>query len=183
LRLAIIENESMIENEISEDESLENNRNNTILLKTARLKSYVKEAVLTEKIQKQLFDDEKVFVNDLEKINTIQVELMLLQRPLTLRRLKNCPMLFLNPLPKKVNILMSTGNGHYPSYFGFIGHGMLTGVVYGELFKFPPSNFILASIRALTKTEVTNGGCLLIVRNYLENRLNCGMACEQGRLK
>jgi len=144
------------------------------------LKSVVDEAVLIHKIRKRIFDNQKNFVSDSKSFLLEQIENILIQRPLSLRRLENCPTLLLHPIPvNKVSILISTGNGNYPSFSGFIGDGMLTSVVYGGIFNFPSSDSILASIRRLSKSNM-NSGCILIVRNYTINRLNCGLACEQA---
>ncbi|KAK2100374.1 hypothetical protein P7K49_021722 [Saguinus oedipus] len=76
---------------------------------------------------------------------------------------------------------------------GFIGKGMLTGVIAGAVFTSPAVGSILAAIRAVAqagtgKPGIWEGlrpgghvGTLLIVKNYTGDRLNFGLAREQAR--
>ncbi|RVA85370.1 dihydroxyacetone kinase subunit DhaK, partial [Mesorhizobium sp. M7A.F.Ca.CA.004.02.1.1] len=69
------------------------------------------------------------------------------------------------------------GAGHEPSHAGFVGKGMLTAAVSGEIFASPSVEAVLAAIRAVTGPA----GCLLIVKNYTGDRLNFGLAAEKAR--
>ncbi|XP_075357964.1 triokinase/FMN cyclase isoform X3 [Mycteria americana] len=62
---------------------------------------------------------------------------------------------------------------------GYIGKGMLTGVVAGAVFTSPAVGSILAAIRAVTRAGAA--GTLLIVKNYTGDRLNFGLALERAR--
>ncbi|NXY00475.1 TKFC cyclase, partial [Centropus bengalensis] len=62
---------------------------------------------------------------------------------------------------------------------GYIGKGMLTGVVAGAVFTSPAVGSILAAIRAVTQAGAA--GTLLIVKNYTGDRLNFGLALERAR--
>ncbi|WP_292580125.1 dihydroxyacetone kinase subunit DhaK, partial [Mesorhizobium sp.] len=64
-----------------------------------------------------------------------------------------------------------------PSHAGFVGAGMLTAAVSGEIFASPSVEAVLAAIRATTGPA----GCLLIVKNYTGDRLNFGLAAEKAR--
>uniref|UniRef100_A0A0C9S0W2 TSA: Wollemia nobilis Ref_Wollemi_Transcript_28615_2644 transcribed RNA sequence n=1 Tax=Wollemia nobilis TaxID=56998 RepID=A0A0C9S0W2_9CONI len=77
----------------------------------------------------------------------------------------------------KVAIISGGGSGHEPAHAGFVGVGMLTSAVCGDIFTSPPANSILAGIRAVTGPQ----GCLLIVKNYTGDRLNFGLAAEQAK--
>ncbi|MFM9271090.1 dihydroxyacetone kinase subunit DhaK [Halomonas elongata] len=78
---------------------------------------------------------------------------------------------------RQVAVLSGGGAGHEPAHAGFIGDGMLTGVISGNLFASPSVEPILAAIR-----EVCGGaGCLLVVKNYTGDRLNFGLAAERAR--
>jgi len=77
----------------------------------------------------------------------------------------------------KVAVISGGGSGHEPAHAGFVGPGMLTAAVSGDVFTSPPVDSILAAIRAVTGPM----GCLLIVKNYTGDRLNFGLAAEQAK--
>ncbi|RWH72062.1 dihydroxyacetone kinase subunit DhaK [Mesorhizobium sp.] len=77
----------------------------------------------------------------------------------------------------KVAVVSGGGAGHEPSHAGFVGAGMLTAAVSGEIFASPSVEAVLAAIRATTGPA----GCLLIVKNYTGDRLNFGLAAEKAR--
>ena len=77
----------------------------------------------------------------------------------------------------KVAVVSGGGAGHEPSHAGFVGKGMLTAAVSGEIFASPSVEAVLAAIRATAGSV----GCLLIVKNYTGDRLNFGLAAEQAR--
>uniref|UniRef100_A0A0E0KIB1 3,4-dihydroxy-2-butanone kinase n=1 Tax=Oryza punctata TaxID=4537 RepID=A0A0E0KIB1_ORYPU len=77
----------------------------------------------------------------------------------------------------KVAVISGGGSGHEPAHVGFVGPGMLTAAVSGDVFTSPPVDSILAAIRAVTGPM----GCLLIVKNYTGDRLNFGLAAEQAK--
>lgn len=77
----------------------------------------------------------------------------------------------------KVAVISGGGSGHEPAHAGFVGEGMLTAAVCGDVFTSPPVDSILAGIRAVTGPM----GCLLIVKNYTGDRLNFGLAAEQAK--
>ncbi|MBY3020642.1 dihydroxyacetone kinase subunit DhaK [Rhizobium leguminosarum] len=77
----------------------------------------------------------------------------------------------------KVAIISGGGAGHEPSHAGFVGKGMLTAAVSGEIFASPSVDAVLTAIRAVTGEK----GALLIVKNYTGDRLNFGLAAEKAR--
>ncbi|CAO2823314.1 unnamed protein product [Amaranthus hypochondriacus] len=77
----------------------------------------------------------------------------------------------------KVSVISGGGSGHEPAHAGFVGQGMLTAAICGDIFASPPVDSILAGIRAVTGPK----GCLLIVKNYTGDRLNFGLAAEQAK--
>ncbi|MGV8935567.1 MAG: dihydroxyacetone kinase subunit DhaK [Allorhizobium sp.] len=77
----------------------------------------------------------------------------------------------------KVAVISGGGAGHEPSHAGFVGRGMLTAAVSGEIFASPSVDAVLTAIRAVTGPK----GCLLIVKNYTGDRLNFGLAAETAR--
>ncbi|EGL63824.1 dihydroxyacetone kinase protein [Agrobacterium sp. ATCC 31749] len=77
----------------------------------------------------------------------------------------------------KVALVSGGGSGHEPAHAGFIGKGMLTAAICGDVFASPSVDAILAGILAVTGPA----GCLLIVKNYTGDRLNFGLAAERAR--
>lgn len=84
-------------------------------------------------------------------------------------------------IDKQVAILSGGGSGHEPAHLGYIGHGMLTSVVCGDLFASPSTAAILAAIRYLGVSN--NAGVLMIVKNYTGDRLNFGLAAKRAQLE
>nr|WP_323776924.1 dihydroxyacetone kinase subunit DhaK [Amylibacter sp.] len=77
----------------------------------------------------------------------------------------------------KVALVTGGGAGHEPAHAGFVGKGMLTAAVCGDVFASPSADAVLAGILAVTGPA----GCLLIVKNYTGDRLNFGLAAERAR--
>ena len=79
--------------------------------------------------------------------------------------------------PSRVALISGGGSGHEPAHAGFVGPGMLTAAVLGEVFASPSVEAVAQAIRAVS----TPPGVLLIVKNYTGDRLNFGLAAEQVR--
>lgn len=77
----------------------------------------------------------------------------------------------------KVALVSGGGSGHEPAHVGFVGAGMLTAAVCGDVFASPSVDAVLAGILGVTGPA----GCLLIVKNYTGDRLNFGLAAERAR--
>ncbi|SMC72942.1 dihydroxyacetone kinase subunit DhaK [Rhizobium sp. RU36D] len=77
----------------------------------------------------------------------------------------------------RVALVSGGGSGHEPAHAGFVGAGMLTAAVCGDVFASPSVDAVLAGILAVTGAA----GCLLIVKNYTGDRLNFGLAAERAR--
>ena len=78
---------------------------------------------------------------------------------------------------RQVALISGGGSGHEPAHAGYIGAGMLSAAVAGEIFTSPSASSVLAAIRAVTGRL----GALLIVKNYTGDRLNFGLAAEMAR--
>src|ERR1700753_3950583 len=77
----------------------------------------------------------------------------------------------------QVALISGGGAGHEPTHAGFVGPGLLTAAVSGEIFASPSVEAVLAAIASVD----TGAGCLLIVKNYTGDRLNFGLAAERAR--
>lgn len=78
---------------------------------------------------------------------------------------------------QQVALISGGGSGHEPAHVGFIGKGMLTAAVCGDVFASPSVDAVYNAIINLTG----DAGCLLIVKNYTGDRLNFGLAAEKAR--
>jgi triose/dihydroxyacetone kinase / FAD-AMP lyase (cyclizing) len=77
----------------------------------------------------------------------------------------------------KVALVAGGGSGHEPAHAGFVGRGMLTAAVCGDVFASPTVEAVYEAISAVTGSL----GCLVIVKNYSGDRLNFGLAVERAR--
>ena len=78
---------------------------------------------------------------------------------------------------KQVAIISGGGSGHEPAHTGYVGPGMLTAAVAGEVFTSPDTDSIFEAIKAVAGKP----GALLVVKNYTGDRLNFGLAAEKAR--
>lgn len=81
------------------------------------------------------------------------------------------------PAQRKVAVLSGGGSGHEPAHAGYVGAGMLTAAIAGDVFTSPSTDAVLAAILAVSGPA----GALLVVKNYTGDRLNFGLAAELAR--
>ncbi|NNE89070.1 MAG: DAK2 domain-containing protein [Silicimonas sp.] len=121
------------------------------------------------------------FINAKENLVTEAIDGLLAASGGALSRLDGYPhikVVFRSDWDKsKVALVSGGGSGHEPAHAGFVGKGMLTAAVCGEVFASPSVEAVLAGILAVTG----DAGCLLIVKNYTGDRLNFGLAAERAR--
>ena len=121
------------------------------------------------------------FINTKENIVTEAVDGLVAASDGKLARLDGYPhirVVVRNDWDKsKVALISGGGSGHEPAHAGFVGEGMLTAAVCGDIFASPTVDAVLAGILAVTGSS----GCLLIVKNYTGDRLNFGLAAERAR--
>ena len=63
---------------------------------------------------------------------------------------------------EQVTLISGGGSGHEPSHAGFVGDGMLSAAVAGDVFASPSASQVLAAIKLVAGKK----GVLLIVKNY-----------------
>ena len=80
---------------------------------------------------------------------------------------------------RQVALISGGGSGHEPAHAGFVGRGMLSAAVAGDVFTSPGVDAVLAAIRAVAG----DAGAILIVKNYTGDRLNFGLAAELARIE
>ncbi|KAN0088501.1 Dak1 domain containing protein [Tylopilus felleus] len=80
-----------------------------------------------------------------------------------------------NPDRSKVSLVCGGGSGHEPSHSAFVGHGILSAAVCGNVFASPSAGQVRRAIDLVSN----DAGTLIIVKNYTGDVLNFGLAKEQ----
>ena len=75
---------------------------------------------------------------------------------------------------RPVVVLSGGGSGHEPAHAGYVGPGLLTAAIAGDVFTSPSVDAVLAAVRAAAGPA----GAVLVVKNYTGDRLNFGLAAE-----
>lgn len=119
---------------------------------------------------KKLINDPKAVVREmLEGVVTTSRHLAILRNENVVIR-SDLP----EALNRKVAVISGGGAGHEPAHAGYVGAGMLSAAVVGDVFTSPSVDAVLAGIKAVAG----KAGALLIVKNYTGDRLNFGLAAE-----
>lgn len=79
----------------------------------------------------------------------------------------------------KVALVSGGGSGHEPSHAGFVGRGMLSAAVCGEVFTSPTPDQVLEAIKIADQ----GAGVLLIIKNYTGDVMNFEMAQELAEME
>ncbi|MBE9607230.1 dihydroxyacetone kinase subunit DhaK [Acetobacteraceae bacterium H6797] len=78
------------------------------------------------------------------------------------------------PEQRPVAVISGGGAGHEPAHAGYVGLGMLSAAVSGDVFTSPSVDAVLSAIQSVAGPR----GALLVVKNYTGDRLNFGLAAE-----
>lgn len=76
----------------------------------------------------------------------------------------------------KVGLVSGGGSGHEPSHAGFVGKGMLSAAVCGDVFTSPTVDQVYEGIKAADK----GAGVFLVIKNYTGDVINFEMAKEMA---
>ncbi|KAF2233496.1 dihydroxyacetone kinase-like protein, partial [Viridothelium virens] len=76
----------------------------------------------------------------------------------------------------KVTLISGGGSGHEPAWSGYVGDGMLTAAVAGDVFASPSTKQIMSAI----KNVPSKNGIILGITNYTGDMLHFGLAREKG---
>ncbi|MBC2425608.1 dihydroxyacetone kinase subunit DhaK, partial [Clostridium beijerinckii] len=82
------------------------------------------------------------------------------------------------PIKDKVALVSGGGSGHEPSHGGYVGQGMLTAAVAGEVFTSPTPDQVYEAIKAVDGGK----GVLLIIKNYSGDVMNFEMAKDMAEV-
>ena len=83
-----------------------------------------------------------------------------------------------NDAMKQVSLVSGGGSGHEPAHAGFVGNGMLSAAVLGDVFTSPTPDQIEIAINEANQGQ----GVLLIVKNYTGDILNFEMAKDLAEM-
>ncbi|AIM35819.1 dihydroxyacetone kinase [Sphingobacterium sp. ML3W] len=120
----------------------------------------------------------KFFINNPKDILQEALQVSLLHQPLKRIKSDEVNVVIRSDWDKKkVSLISGGGSGHEPAHVGFVGKGLLTAAVCGEIFASPSVDAVLTAIISTTGES----GCLLIIKNYTGDRLNFGLAAEQAK--
>lgn len=78
----------------------------------------------------------------------------------------------------QVGLVSGGGSGHEPAHAGFVGNGMLSAAVLGDVFTSPTPDQVQTAIKEADQGK----GVLLIVKNYTGDILNFDMAKEMAAM-
>lgn len=78
--------------------------------------------------------------------------------------------------PDKVALIAGGGSGHEPAHAGFVGEGMLSAAVCGDVFASPST---MQVYNAIQQTQTVKG-TLLIIKNYSGDCMNFDAAAEMA---
>lgn len=76
------------------------------------------------------------------------------------------------PAPGKVGVVVGGGSGHYPAFYGLVGHGLASGAAIGDIFTSPPGE----QCYRVAKAVDGGAGVLFTFGNYSGDVMNFGMA-------
>ncbi|RMC24133.1 MULTISPECIES: dihydroxyacetone kinase subunit DhaK [unclassified Lactobacillus] len=78
----------------------------------------------------------------------------------------------------KVGIVSGGGSGHEPAHAGFVGKGMLTAAVCGQVFTSPTPDQIYQAIKVANHGK----GVFLVIKNYSGDVMNFDMAKDMAAM-
>lgn len=75
----------------------------------------------------------------------------------------------------KVSVISGGGAGHEPAWGGYVGAGLLSAAVSGEVFASPSTKQIMAAVEHVPSDK----GVILCITNYTGDNLHFGLAREK----
>lgn len=117
----------------------------------------------------------KKIINGTDQVVEQMVEGLAKSHPDLIERIPDTRVLArIDKRPGKVGLVSGGGSGHEPAHAGYVGQGMLSAAVCGDVFTSPTPDQIYEGIKAADQGK----GVLLIVKNYTGDVMNFDMAKE-----
>ncbi|MGM0165462.1 dihydroxyacetone kinase, DhaK subunit [Enterococcus sp. AZ135] len=114
----------------------------------------------------------KKIINEPQDIIEEMVTGIVKSYPDLVHRIADSRVIAKNSGAKQVGLISGGGSGHEPAHAGFVGNGMLSAAVLGDVFTSPTPDQIEIAINHANQGQ----GVLLIVKNYTGDILNFEMA-------
>ncbi|MCC5890942.1 MAG: dihydroxyacetone kinase subunit DhaK [Alkalibacterium sp.] len=121
----------------------------------------------------------KKIINNTSTIVDEMIEGFCFDNKHTISQLQDHRVIVSKNINNQVALVSGGGSGHEPSHAGFVGEGMLSAAVCGEVFTSPTPDQILEAIKASDNGQ----GVLLIVKNYTGDVMNFDMAKELAEME
>ncbi|MGX7031699.1 dihydroxyacetone kinase subunit DhaK [Vagococcus zengguangii] len=121
----------------------------------------------------------KKIINDPSHIVEEMLEGMVKSYSTLIRRVEDTRVVAKTAEHSQVGLVSGGGSGHEPAHAGFVGDGMLSAAVLGDVFTSPTPDQIEAAIKAVDHGQ----GVLLIVKNYTGDILNFEMAKDMAEME
>ncbi|GHU39781.1 dihydroxyacetone kinase subunit DhaK [Bacilli bacterium] len=120
----------------------------------------------------------KKIINQPSAIVTEMVAGLTRAYPDLVKRLAGTNVLIKTEQTSQVQLISGGGSGHEPSHAGFIGDGMLSAAVCGEVFTSPTPDQIYEAAKAVD----TGAGVFFIIKNYSGDVMNFDMAKDMAEM-
>lgn len=121
----------------------------------------------------------KKIINDPKDIIEEMLSGIVESYPSLVHRVADSRVIAKNSSLAQVGLVSGGGSGHEPAHAGFVGDGMLSAAVLGDVFTSPTPDQIEIAIEEANQGQ----GVLLIVKNYTGDILNFEMAKDLAEMK
>jgi dihydroxyacetone kinase-like protein len=124
----------------------------------------------------------KKIINDPKNVVDEMVQGLVRSYPDYLEKIPETGVVYRSDLQKikgKVGIVSGGGSGHEPTHAGFVGNGMLSAAVCGEVFTSPTPDQIFEAIKKVD----SGAGVFLVIKNYSGDVMNFEMAQDMAEME
>ncbi len=121
----------------------------------------------------------KKIMNEPGNIVEEMLEGLVKSYPELIHRVDDSRVVAKNQQAEQVGLVSGGGSGHEPAHAGFVGDGMLSAAVLGDVFTSPTPDQVQLAIKEADRGK----GVLLIIKNYTGDVLNFDMAKEMAAME
>lgn len=121
----------------------------------------------------------KKIMNEPSQIVEEMLEGLIKSYPNLVHRVADSRVVAKNEQVEQVGLVSGGGSGHEPAHAGFVGNGMLSAAVLGDIFTSPTPDQVQTAIKEADQGK----GVLLIIKNYTGDVLNFDMAKEMAAME
>ena len=122
----------------------------------------------------------KKLINSPSDIVNEMIDGLIASSPTLLERVADSQIVIRKNLgSNKVAVISGGGSGHEPAHAGYVGQGMLTAAVCGQVFTSPTPDQIFNAIKAADSGQ----GVFLVIKNYSGDIMNFEMAKDMAEME